>query len=538
MAEDKQSQSASSAWRLLPSSPDAAPQLGLEPQLDRQPQKPPAQWRKQLSQTMKAAVLVVSGVALLSGVATGCAKNAGAPGSGAAPGGTTGTPAASTVKPPGDYVILAWQSIGMKCTSDNDKYFSFHTPGNDLWAQVIKRGDPPVVVTDGIKLSYEAPENHNEPSKTINFWDYAKITLKKDIQPNTGKTGMPADRGEFTLDKAKKAWTAIGIPVSPYNDDGKVDAYPMFTIRATDAASGELLAETKMAAPVSGELGCYICHGGTPNKDGIGLSDATARDILADHDKNVGTNLLAEAEAGRPQYCLDCHAANNVGAPGKPDVLSMSAALHGKHAQYMQNGSIETCGLCHPSSAKGQVYCQRDVHRGFGMDCMNCHGTLPEHAASVLMKQKDLPAAQKSLERLKPYLPEGFTEAKPRENWINQPDCLSCHTKDHTKASTKSSSYNQWITEKSHLYRFEKADKGDMMCAACHGSPHVVYPASEALGYSEINYQPKTYQGFAGPIGANGNCTVCHLSEPADKHYHHKNQDQPFLPPQFSNDPK
>ncbi|MBC9786357.1 hypothetical protein H1S01_18015 [Heliobacterium chlorum] len=479
---------------------------------------------------VKAGIFAVAGVLLAGGLLAGCSQTT-------QTGGPPGSPAETSAKTQrGDYVIMSWQSIGMKCTSDNDKYFSFHTPGNDLWAQVIKRGDPPVIVTEGIELTYEAPANHRDPSKTINFWDYAPITLKKDIPKNVGKAGLAADQGQFKLDPVKKAWTAIGIPVSPYNDEGQVDAYPMFSVKAIETATGKLLTDTKVAAPVSGELGCYICHGGTPKRDGVGLSDDTARDILADHDKNVGTNLLAEAAAGRPQYCLDCHEANNVGAPGKPNVLSMSAALHGKHAQYMQNGSIETCGMCHPSSSKGQVYCERSVHRGFGMDCQSCHGTLPEHAASVLMKQKDLPAAQKSLARLKPFLPEGF-EAKARANWINQPDCLSCHTDAHTKASTKTTSYNQWITDKNQLFRFDKADNGDMMCAACHGSPHMIYPASEALGYSEINYQPKTYQGFAGPIGANGNCTVCHLTEPENKDYHHRNQGQPFVPPAFANDP-
>ncbi|KAB2953094.1 cytochrome c [Heliorestis acidaminivorans] len=434
----------------------------------------------------------------------------------------------------GDYIILSWQTIGMKCTSDNDAWFSWHTPGNDMWAQVIKRGDPPVVVTEGIKLTYEAPEDHRDPSKTLNFWDYAPITLGKEIPVNTGRSGNAADKGELTLNEAKSAWTALGIPISPFNDHGEVYAYPMFTVTASDEVTGKVLATTKVSMPVSAEIGCYLCHGGITKQPGIGLADETAKNILAAHDKNTGTNLLAEAEAGRPQYCLDCHAAANVGAPGKPDVLSMSAALHGKHAQYIQGGTVDSCGVCHPSSNKGEVYCQRDVHRGFGMDCMDCHGTLPQHAASVLTNELHKPAAQASLERLKPFLND--VDPVGRGHWINQPDCLSCH-EDHKKASFEASSYNEWIFERDELYRFEKADNGDMMCASCHGSPHAIYPVSTVFGYDQINYQPESLQGFAGPIGANGNCSVCHTA-PVTGDWHHKNQEQPFIAPSFANDPK
>ncbi|QGG48768.1 hypothetical protein [Heliorestis convoluta] len=475
---------------------------------------------------MRSLVLSLAVVLILGVLLTGCATQ------------PTGSGQKSPSDEPielGDYIILAWQTIGMKCTSDNDAWFSFHTPGNDMWAQVIKRGDPPVVVTEGITLTYEAPEDHRDPSKTLNFWEYAPITLGEEIPVNVGKRGKAADQGTLEVNEDKSAWTAIGIPISPYNDRGEVNAYPMFTVTATDEVTGQVLAQTKVAMPVSAELGCYLCHGGTTKNPGIGLADETAKNILAAHDKNTGTNLLAEAEAGKPQYCLDCHAAANVGAPGKPEVLSMSAALHGKHAQYIQGGTVDSCGVCHPSSHRGDVYCQRDVHRGFGLDCMDCHGTLPQHAASVLSNELHKPAAQKSLERLLPFL--GDVEPVARGHWLNQPDCLSCHGPDHQKASFDASSYNQWIFERDELYRFQMSDNGDLMCASCHGSPHVIYPATTVFGYDQINYQPETYQGFAGPIGANGNCSVCHTASVTGD-WHHKNQEQPFIAPSFANDPK
>ncbi|MCW2276855.1 cytochrome c [Heliophilum fasciatum] len=436
----------------------------------------------------------------------------------------------SAAKPPkpvlGDYVAFAWNTIGMKCVSDNDKYFAMHTPGNDLWVQVVKRGDPPAIVTDGIQVEYRAPENHNDPSKTINFWDYAKFTMHKEIPKNVGKSGNASDTGILKLNGEKKAFTALGIPISPYTDDGQIEPYVMYDVSVKGTDGTELI-RTKAGLPSSAEVSCYKCHSGGEAEDGIGLSDKTARNILMAHDKNQGTNLLAEAEAGRPQNCLDCHSAANVNAKGKEGVLSMSAAMHGKHAQFMSGNTEQTCASCHPTSKTGQVRCERSVHTSFGMDCQSCHGTLEEHAVSLLTAQKELPAAQRLLKWLEERLPEN-TKVVGRTPWAQEPDCLSCHT-NYGKTDLNADSYGHWTAGMQANYRFT-ADASGMMCASCHGSPHLQYPTNTLFGY-DLNIQPVQYQGLAAPIGANGNCTVCHLTEPKDKNYHHPNMGQAFIAP-------
>ena len=62
----------------------------------------------------------------------------------------------STTKP---YVVLAWNDLGMHCYNRNFQDLGVLPPFNNLWAQVIKVGDPPQIITSGIEVTYEFPNN-------------------------------------------------------------------------------------------------------------------------------------------------------------------------------------------------------------------------------------------------------------------------------------------------------------------------------------------------------------------------------------------
>jgi hypothetical protein len=68
--------------------------------------------------------------------------------------------------------------------------------------------------------------------------------------------------------------------------------------------------------------------------------------------------------------------------------------------------------------------------------------------------------------------------------------CVSCHTGV------------QGVDTQTLLYRNAKGH-GAMYCAACHDSPHAMYPSREATD----NHQPIQYQSVAKTIGS---CGVCH----------------------------
>ena len=52
---------------------------------------------------------------------------------------------------------------------------------------------------------------------------------------------------------------ADGIPITPYDDAGLKNPYPMLRLTARDTA-GNALASTDIVAPVSDEMTCRSCH--------------------------------------------------------------------------------------------------------------------------------------------------------------------------------------------------------------------------------------------------------------------------------------
>jgi hypothetical protein len=59
----------------------------------------------------------------------------------------------------GQYTVLAWNDLGMHCLNPGYDKGVVLPPYNTLWAQVIKRGDPPQIVTSGITVSYAIEGN-------------------------------------------------------------------------------------------------------------------------------------------------------------------------------------------------------------------------------------------------------------------------------------------------------------------------------------------------------------------------------------------
>ena len=69
-----------------------------------------------------------------------------------------------------DYIVLAWNDLGMHCYNRDFQDLAVLPPYNTLWAQVIKTGDPPQLVTSGITVTYTFPDNTYSVGKS-NFWD-------------------------------------------------------------------------------------------------------------------------------------------------------------------------------------------------------------------------------------------------------------------------------------------------------------------------------------------------------------------------------
>lgn len=367
----------------------------------------------------------------------------------------------STTVSNGQYVIIGWNDLGMHCMDPSFEDFSVLPPFNTLWAQVIKRGAEPRIVTSGVTVEYRIIDNTYSAGKT-NFWDYSKqlFNLPKPLLPNIGLAG-------FGLNGQMRAETdhfvAEGIPLTQYRDSDLNQPYPyqLAEIIAKDS-NGNILASTQTVAPVSTEMNCQNCHNdhGSANP-GIGTGNLK-QNILTLHDQNKGTNLMAN----RPVLCASCHSSNALKLPGQPGVRSLSLAMHDQHKTVTND-----CYQCHPGP---QTQCLRDVMYQKGMTCQSCHGNT------------------------------GDVANPSRNPWLTEPACATCHGAAHGENSGK-------------LYRFSTGH-GGVYCQACHGSQHAIYPTIQP----NDNLQSIMLQGYPGKINK---CTVCHTSNPDPAEGPHRGND-------------
>ena len=418
-----------------------------------------------------------------------------------------------------EYILLSWNSQGIHAVSDSSPYWIIQPPANNIFAQLVKRGDSPEIITAEVEISYQAEEGFAYPEKQIQFWNHASKLLGTDLAPGVGLEGLKVS-GVMQIEEDHRAFSAVSVPVVPYPEDGSFNPYPIFTITATDKATGKVLATTKTVVPTSTEMGCKNCHGGGWQVDGMaGITAETSLDVLATHDRISGTDLVERAKNGEPMFCQSCHADSNLGTKGNPELLNFSAAIHGWHANFLTDREGgESCAACHPSNPDGATQFFRSHHSEF-MDCTNCHGTMEDHSLSLLKKEREAgkKGAARLMENLQARVVDSVDEIKPRSPWINEPDCLNCH--EEFEMGSSMDAFNTWTEGEEGLFRNRHDQMEAMMCSACHSSPHAVYPATlNKLGSNRDSIQPLQYQGNDRPIG--NDCMVCHTVQPEFEGHH------------------
>ena len=380
----------------------------------------------------------------------------------------------------GDYVVLAWNDLGMHCLNPTYDKLIILPPYNTLWAQVIHRGNPPQVVTSGVTVSYSIVNNTTSLNKLSygDFWNSEVLALFPGQNP-------PADKGlnlrdptvhfglSGTMQQVDDHFQADGIPLTPVNDGTTTkDPYQVALITVKNTA-GTTLVQTRATAPTSDEINCGRCH--SP----VGTIQQVFVNILSTHDRISGTSL----ENTVPVLCAQCHgspvlgsAAGDRGSSG----LYLSEAIHGFHAgEKAPGGGAIACYDCHPGET---TKCSRSLaHTAADGNCVECHGTMGEMAASITSNTK---------------VP-----------WEDEPKCITCH------------SGVSEVNTGDVLYR-NATGHGGIYCAGCHQSPHAMVPSSQ----SKDNYQAQQYQHASVTIGS---CHACHgtskpeggnVSEFADEH--------------------
>jgi hypothetical protein len=371
--------------------------------------------------------------------------------------------------------------------------FSLRPATAQLSAQLIRRGDSPTKITDGVELTC-AVEGAKEGG------------------------GQPLD---MKILEGRDWFQAPAIQISPRGASGAFNPYPLVTVEARDAATKTVLARTKAVLPVSDEVGCASCHGGVRSGStvGPGISPETGQNILRIHDRMNRTSLASQAKAGRPVDCTSCHADSLSGAEGKGGLLGISSALHGFHASTLKGLGAESCARCHPSRPDGATRFLRGLHGQAGLDCTTCHGALEDHAVGLL--KRELETGKRGAKRLLSQItPQsgGQDTIPPRTAWAQTPDCLACH--QEFGAPDPSRAFGNWTKAAPDRFKSRLDELGALSCPACHGTQHALYPALNPYGADRDNIQPLQYQKLAKPLGARGNCAVCHKVAKADSMHH------------------
>jgi hypothetical protein len=440
--------------------------------------------------------------------------------------------------------VIAWNNLGMHCMDADFSVFAILPPYNTIQAQVIDSAGRLATNASGIRLEYHGV---SDPSGSINttsfgktnFWSFVAPLFGAALPPDTGllNHNMPGAANTpqpMVFDPALKWFIAEGIPITPYDNAGAKNYYPLMQVRAV-SATGATLASTNIVLPVSDEMDCSACHASgsgaaaRPAGGWESLSADRQRDyrlnILRLHDeRQLGTptyaaalaskgyrsaGLYATATGGTPILCAACHASEALAGSGIAGIPPLTSSMHGSHARVIDptsglaldaTANRSACYRCHPGSEtrclRGTMGSAVAADGTMSIQCQNCHGSMSAVGAPT------------------------------RTGWLQEPTCQNCHTgtamvnsgairftsafdatgRPRVAANLTFATAANAPAVGLSLYRFSSGH-GGLQCSACHGSTHAEYPSS----HPNDNLQSVAVQGHVGTIGE---CTACHASVP------------------------
>ena len=175
-------------------------------------------------------------------------------------------------------VLLGWNNLGMHCMDSDYSVFSILPPYNTIEAQLVIGGHL-VTSAGGYTVTYQAIA---DPSGSINrtsankgnFYDFTdRLYAPLQVDKGLAGWGMPGSANTpigmlFENNNSPAAgvstpvdwFRAEGIPLTPYDDAGRKNPYPMMRLVARDGANN-IVATSDIVLPVSDEMDCRLCHG-------------------------------------------------------------------------------------------------------------------------------------------------------------------------------------------------------------------------------------------------------------------------------------
>jgi hypothetical protein len=456
---------------------------------------------------------------------------------------------ALTLRAQTNWTIVGWNNLGMHCMDADFSVFCILPPYNVINAQVVNVPGRLVGGDGGVSVTYQAVA---DPSGSINttsvgkgnFWEYVQPLFWLTLQPDMGLP-IPGPNGfampgvnntpqAMAYDTAADWFAAPGIPITPYDDAGNINRYPMMRLVARYGAT--VVAQKDIVLPVAEEMNCRACHGSDAGRaaqpaDGwVNLADVEhdyRLNVLRLHDdRQLGTPVFMNALIsgkynpaglyttvvvdGNPILCASCHRSEALPGSGQAGIPSLTEAIHTQHAAAVDpvNGMLldteanrTSCYYCHPGQ---ETRCLRGVMGSavapsgqLSMECQSCHGGMSAVGSPT------------------------------RTGWLDEPNCQACHTGDALNNSglirytsvfdsgthMRVAANQRFATtpntpDAGHsLYRFSRGH-GGLYCQACHGSTHAEFPTTDV----NDNIFSLQHQGYVGPLAE---CQSCHGTQPS-----------------------
>jgi hypothetical protein len=99
-------------------------------------------------------------------------------------------------------------------------------PYNVIHAQLVQKTEPPVLITSGVSITYQATTDTNgsfnsSSSSKTNFWTYVRTLFLNSVPPETGLAGYQTQSKTpqaMTYNATEGYWEAVRIPTVPYDD--------------------------------------------------------------------------------------------------------------------------------------------------------------------------------------------------------------------------------------------------------------------------------------------------------------------------------
>ena len=285
-------------------------------------------------------------------------------------------------------------------------------------------------------------------------------------------------------------FAADGIPMSPIDDKGRENAYPLMRVAAKDK-KGNKLGSIDVVLPTASEADCQNCHA-DPNDAGNGLGSSFASadfnviskaqapgpeklnnaakiNILRLHDAKHGADYVSSVDGSAapcdasanpsdsnclanqtPVQCSQCHYSpaldlaqvgpiddNNQGAKGRQQTrhISMSRAMHFTHGSFKNvDGKPLFPDMPNPADAQRN---QISANKILGETCYQCHpGKKTQCLRGAMFKGgvvcQDCHGNMKNVGNdFSAGLASGIgLDLTKRVPWASEPKCQSCHTGD------------------------------------------------------------------------------------------------------------